>query len=239
MIRNIKALGLALIAVTAMSSVAVSAAQAAPGELHVHENTKAVLTATITPNTIHKLAIGTGSPVECTTASLEGTVENATHGSPQPSITVTEATVTATYSGCQFLGGGATVRMNGCKYKLVGTAVLTSQAQVIGCTAGKQIEIIAGGGACTITIGAQAALPHVTYQHVVHANTKETDAVAHATVSGIAYTRDGFFCPSGNASFTGTTTLRAFKDISRVQVTKHNHQYTETIDGEQVGLLGT
>jgi hypothetical protein len=231
MIRNIKALGLAFVAVVAMAAMAASAAQAAPGELHVETAQKANLTGEIIAGQQHKLSVGS-TTIQCSVANLEGTVSQVEAGTQ---VTATKAVVTATYSGCNFLGA-ATVRMNGCQYELVGTAELTSQAKVVNCTSGKSIEIIAAGGLCTITIGTQAALAHVVYENKAG---PPKDAVANATVTGIVITRDGAFCPQGTASFTGNTTVRAFVDNGTEQVTEHSHQFNKVKCGAQVGVFGT
>lgn len=231
MMRNVKALGLAFVAVVAMSAVAASAAQAVPGEGHITTSeTKAVVTG---EGTNHVLSVG-GTNVTCAVAKLEGTVQDI--GQDPTQLTFLESTVTPTYSNCQFGGFAATVQMNGCKYKLVGTAALTAQSQVVGCTSGKAITINAAGF-CTITIGNQAVLPHVTY-------TNDSGAVphhvqAHITVGGVAYTRDSVFCPQGEASFSGTTTIKAFKDLGTETVTEHGHQFLKNKCGEQLGILAT
>jgi len=120
--------------------------------------------------------------------------------------------------------------MNGCKYKLHGTAELTAQLQIVGCTAGKKIEIIAAGGTPTFTIGEQEPFSRVVFENKNPGSGKEDEAQtkdveAKATLSGLTYTRDGALCPQGSASFEGTTTIRAYEDEGFTLVTENGHQY--------------
>src|ERR1051325_4825665 len=129
--------------------------------------------------------------------------------------------------------------MNGCQYTLEGTAELTAQAKVVGCTTGKQIEVVAAGGLCTITIGEQAALKHVVFTNDPESENTRRHLQDHSTISGITYTRDGAFCPQGEASYSGTTTIKAYKDLGNQLVTRTGHQSNKHNCGEEVGVLGT
>jgi hypothetical protein len=239
MIRSIKALGLALLAIAAFGAFAAASAQAVPGEVHITTTEKAVITG---DGTNHELTIGTQS-VKCTTGQFEGTVQNGVNGWQQDGkqLTGKHIIVTPTYENCQYvqLAAKAEVKMNGCQYTLEGTAELTSQAKVVGCTTGKQIEIIAAGGLCTITIGEQAALKHVTFTNDAESQTTKHHLQDHETVTGIVYTRDGAFCPQGEASYHGTTTIKAYKDLGNQLVTRTGHQSNKHNCGEEVGILGT
>jgi hypothetical protein len=231
MIRSMKALGSALLAVAAIGAVAASSAQAAPGEIHVTTPQKAVITG---HGTNHVLKVG-NQTVQCKTGTLEGTVE----GTDPAQITAKHVTVTGTYQECTAFGFAATVVMNGCKYTLRGTAELTSQAQVVGCTAAKKIEIKVPAIGCTVTIGEQAELQHVTFTNDPEGPTTKHHLQDHETVGGIVYTRDGGLCPQGEATYSGTTTLKAYKDLGTKPVKKHEHEYLEHLCGEEVGILGT
>jgi hypothetical protein len=233
MIRNIKALSLALLAMAAIGALAASAAQAAAGEVHITtQNDKAVITG---HGENEVLSIG-GTEIQCNTATFEGTVSQATHGTQ---LTATEIEVTPTYQECQGFGGiNVTVQAHGCKYTIVGTAQLTAQGGVTGCTAGKSITI--KSSVCTITIGNQTQdFTHVTFTNDAKGATTEHHLQDHVTVHGFQYTRDGFFCPQGEASYEGTTTIKAYEDLGTKQVTKHEHQYDEVIEGAEIGIFGT
>jgi hypothetical protein len=176
-----------------------------------------------------------GVAVHCETAQFEGTVEQKEAASQ---ITKTEIQITPTYQGCELQGiGAATVKMNGCRYILRGTAELTAQTQIAGCTAGKKIEILTG--ACTITIGEQGELAHVTLTENQEQAQEKHHLQAHETLSGISTTRDGFLCPQGAASYSGTTTIKAYKDKENKEVTRTGHKTIEYVCGEEVGILAT
>ncbi len=241
MIRNIKALGLALVAMMALGAVLASAAQAAR-EAVVIDTNPAIVTGEIKAGTQHILKI---PPLEikCEVANLEGTAEQTPGQESQQ--TVEDLTVTATYSNCH----GIVVRMNGCKYTITGETqaqptTTTAQAKVTGCTANKVIEV-ESPFVCTITIGEQNYLSHVIFSNTNPGlgkpdETQTKDIDVNATVSGIQWTGDGGLCPTPGtgASFNGETTVRAFEDTqTQEQVTQHGHQFTRHICGTQVGIF--
>jgi opacity protein-like surface antigen len=229
MIRNIKTLALALLAMAAIGAIAASAAQAAAGEAHIALRQGAVITG---HGENEVLSIG-GAEIQCKTATFEGTAEG---GFPQ--ITTNDVTVTPTYQECEGFGGiNVTVQMNGCKYTINGTAQLTAKAQIAGCTEGKKITI--KSSICTITIGEQGELSHVTFTNHSEQAQEKAHLQDHVTISGFTYVRDGFFCPQGEATYEGTTTIKAYEDLGTKQVTLHEHQYTEHLCGTEVGILGT
>ncbi len=245
MIGKIKVLSLSLLAFAAVGAMAASAAQA--GSLDIGAQ-PSVITAEDTATHVFKTEDTGGgiTEVTCPVARFEGTVQGQTD--------VTEGTVTATYSGnataqCKFaIFFNAQVVMNGCKYTITGQSngqnlAETAWVDVVGCTAGKHIEVRVAGGLCTITIDEQNTLSHIKLENA--AGSKPADIKANATVSGIETTQDGSSCPDGdnehrvNSTFEGTTTVRAFQDLGTDQVTKHQHQYTEHTCGSQVSLTAT
>ena len=242
MIRNIKPPVITVLAIAAMSAVAVSEAQAAPGELHIDVGPRANLYGQPLADFTHVLKVGM-EKVECTGASLEATVENVQ--GDQTQLTTKEVTATAEYFDCKIDLVAVQVKMNGCKYTFRGTAALTAQVQVVGCTEGKSIEVIFPG--CTITVGEQKELGHVVFTNEnpgggqpepMETDTK--DLLANATVTGIVYARDGFFCPQGAAELSGATTIRAYKDLGAGSQDKiGDHQFTTLAYGAQVGVFAT
>jgi hypothetical protein len=233
MIRNIKALGPVLLAMAAIGALASSAAQASPGEFHITtQNDKAVVTGQ--GENLSLLIGGTG--IQCKTATLEGTVAQATHGSQ---LTATQIEVTPTYQECQGFGGiNVTVQAHGCKFTIVGTAQLTAEVGITDCTSNTSITI--KSSICTITIGNQAQdLTHVTFTNDAKGATTDHHLQAHVTVHNLTYVRDGFFCPQGEATYEGTTTIKAYEDAGTDQVTLHDHQYTKHLCGTEVGILAT
>lgn len=162
---HLKALGLALIAVVALSALTASAAQATGGV------TTATYPAFLTGkdvNTKHgtltRLSIGNGARfVECTKADLDATIAN------EGKKSTTTVTVEPTYENC-FANGlstvPATVTLNGCDFTLSSTALavkgVTNATAAVMCPEGKQIQIHiyeneaqhkAGVSLCTYDIG--------------------------------------------------------------------------------------
>jgi hypothetical protein len=223
MVNKIKALGLAFVAVAAMSAIVASSAQAGALDLG-NGKTKATITGVNEASQQHNLSIplpaGGTLNVTCPNASFEGTVEGQTD--------ITEATVTATYGPqCKVAGLAANVRMNGCKYTLTGTGLAagTSNVDLVGCTAGKQIEIEQVATGCIISVPEQNGLSHIVFIQ------QGEDATAEATVSKITNSQNAK-CPTPsteaqNASFSGNTTVQALEDQGTEQVTLHGHQYTK------------
>ncbi|HYJ21922.1 MAG TPA: hypothetical protein VEW07_07865 [Solirubrobacterales bacterium] len=131
-----KAIGLALIAVLALSAFSATAAQGA-------EVTAGAYPATLTGKDVKtkhgelaRLTIGNGARyVECESASLSATLAGPAGQ--------TEVSVSPSYAGC-FSNGltavPATVTVNGCTFKLHATTKTEGQATVV-CPEGKQIEV--------------------------------------------------------------------------------------------------
>lgn len=230
MIRNLKTLGLAFVAVLAIGGTAASAAQAAPGEWHSEVaagKTSAIFTGQNLG--VHEMSFK-GLKLQCQIATFEGTAPKAT----------TDATLTAFYTGCMLAPFAAQVKMNGCKYTLTGTANFTANVDITGCTTGKSIEII--DPVCTITIPEQKNLQHVVFTNKAG---PPKDIDASMTLSGITYEGDKGGCGESvghhaDGTLTGTTTIRAYEDDGLNQLTQHNgHQYQSLKEGAQVGLFST
>jgi len=242
MTSKLKALGLALLAIAAMSMIAASAAQAGLGELHVTWPEKAVLTAERVVGTEHVLKLaGLGGEIRCTGAISEGTLKAP--GAPQ--LTANEGQVTATYPGCQaFTKPGASVDMNGCKYTLTGGVnEQTAEVDITGCTEAKKHILITTPIGCTVTIPEQHNLSHITFTNEGSGQTE--DVLDHITIQGIKYIYTGVFCPEKtevlhqDGTYSGTTTIKAFKDLGSVQKEHNGHKYNQLLCGEQVGLFAT
>jgi hypothetical protein len=109
MTRNLKALGLALVAVFAMSAMAASAAQAEGVSELTPANNQHVI---ITGEQIGKMSIlfATGLEMTCESVKFDSTITGN-------STTLTE---TPTYSGCHSALGSITITMNGCDYLIHG-----------------------------------------------------------------------------------------------------------------------
>jgi hypothetical protein len=194
MIRKFKTLGIAVVAVLALSAVVASAASAT----------------NFTASKYPTAASATSSKGNDTFTTAAGTVEChasfavASISEPQSSVTVTP-----TYTSCLAFGlFSAEVHMNGCDYTFY-----TTGAVDVNCGTGKAIAITAGP--CEVQIGAQKGLSKVDLAN------SGTGISAQATVSGVAYnvTKDGFGCPfSGTGAKTGAT----YTQHNAVQVSSTN-----------------
>jgi hypothetical protein len=177
-----------------------------------------------------KNTAGSGIQVKCSVATFEGT-SSTTSG--------TDLTITPTYSGCTLGGLAATVKMNGCKYTFTGagSAALTANVDIVGCTASKTITVTKGN--CTIAVGEQSGLTHVVFTS--EGSASEMDVLATATVSNISSTQTGSECPAPGATqsdgtYSGTVTVKAFSDSGSRSATKHEHTYEEVICGTQISV---
>jgi hypothetical protein len=234
MIEKVKALAIAFVAVVASGALATAGAHAGtldigtgPAVLKGNSDT------TFFGSQQHLFSFNSGSGpfnAVCDSASFEG----ETFGT-----SIQEAAFTPTYASCKLAGMSAVFQMNGCRYTIQGTsqAVRTFDVNILGCTAGKQIQIKTA--LCTVDIPEQIWLHHLT------ATNLENNAVTfEATLTGMTATLTGAACPGGNgapasASLSGNTIVRAFKAFGKPKVTKHGHEYIEVTGGEQVSLLAT
>jgi hypothetical protein len=224
MTRKIKALGLAFVAVAAMSMVAAGGAQAS--ELHA---------ATVGANTVltgeqyaggqqntFRITAPNGVPVVCTQAHLD-TVGLQISSNALPKTTQ-HGTLTGQYTGCTLAGQPATIKMNGCRYTLTGAGqpANTAKVDVVGCTAGKQI-VINAAGLCEIRVPEQATGGHITFAQTVQ------DVTATIRLTGIAYQVTGPLCGHTNnvttvdGEYQGTVTVRAFEDNGTVNKQHEGH----------------
>jgi len=193
MIRNLKVLGLAFVAVLAMSAVVSSAAQAVPSftcsayPCSATGENKAGSETFTTP----------GGTVQC---DSHFTVEKyrTTTGEGVPSPGSPTVTVTPKYTNCVAFGFlGATVSMNDCDYEFHATEQLGAGHYVhhvyINCPTGKAITIVAG--TCEVTVGTQS-LTDVTTLNLAGGSVTVVPTVKNITMNVV---KDGFGCP-----FAGT-----------------------------------
>lgn len=240
MIRNIKALGLAFVAVAAMSMVVASAAQAS--QLHAATSGSAVITGEQTEQHNFKLT-ASGAETKCTQAIFEATAQEESSGGQ---TTDKELQITPTYTGCKTAGLNSQVLLNGCRYTLTNaspTAAATANIDVV-CPSEKVIEIKLTG--CTVTVGAQGPLSHLTFSN----DTAPTPdhVTANITVSGIQYQFHGIACPSppavtvnaNDGVYTGKATFKAYVDNGvGGSITHNGDQYNTLAEGNQVALVAT
>lgn len=174
---NIKVLGLAVMAVLALTAVSASAALAA--EFHSEAETTN-LTGTQTGNHVFNAA---GAKITCKKASFTGS---------QSGKNATEVTMGASYGECSFLFFSVNVNMNGCSYKFHSTGVV----DVVGasCTG-----ITYEGAGCKVTVPAQNGLSSATFTNAGSGSTASINV--SPSVTGIKYNASGL-CPETGTGLT-------------------------------------
>jgi hypothetical protein len=214
MTRNLKALGLSLVAVFALSALVASAAQA---EVHHTLRTSsstgsAFVEAEAESTQVFEPAAGAGVNVSCTGVSTEtGTVTDKS----------TESTGRPIYTGCTSSLGSATVNTAGCHYTFTGTTNANEHAVVhlSACTNGG-ITISTAG--CNMKVPNEQTLTGIHYTNVTTAGGRK-DVTIHATVTGIKTTETNFICHLGGindgetGTYTGTVQTTGFKDNAGVK----------------------
>ncbi len=200
MIRNFKALGLALIAVFALSAVAASAASAS-GELF-HSSAKP--TSIVAKSESNQVFVATAT-ITCTGGEFTGTASESTQSS---------LTVHPVYTGCESSLGGnpSTVTTEGCNYIFQSEVPAGGHAKIeIECEAGKFITI--DNSLCTIKIGSQTVGQGVTYTSIN--SKKEVTVNATATKIKIAE-KTGSLCflVGAEGTYAGTSIVKGFEDKS-------------------------
>ena len=181
MIRNLKALGLALVAMLAMGAMAVASASAQAGHISV-----AAPPATLTGTDVKETA---GEPTPSLTANEEKvhcTSTKVTYTATLEAASNAELTVAPKYEDCAIGTAPATVTMNGCDYKFYDLTTVTSPHKWsiladLQCPVEKQVEIhkyssahnhTTGVTTCTMTLRDEAANDGLGGTTV----TEETDA---------------------------------------------------------------
>jgi hypothetical protein len=211
MIRNLKVLGLAMVAVLAMSAMVASAASA-------HEFKSEAASTQLTGKQVGEhVFTAEGNEVKCTTATFNGT---------QSGTEADEVTIHPEYGKgldpegnpgkCRFSALTATVTTTGCDYKFDSETSEAGHAttQVV-CAEKSNITISLSG--CTITIGAQTVDGGVSFDNEGSGTTQQVKVTATAT--GIDYSASGFGCSlagiktgaHSDGTYNGTTTVTGEK----------------------------
>jgi hypothetical protein len=219
MTRNLKMLGLALVAAFAMSGVAASAVQA-ESFWFTSDGTPTTLTGSQIGEDVIGFDFG---ELTCETVTYSGSITGTTS---------TTATLTPTYGGCEVSGIPAVVHMNGCDYLVhthtkIGTSYTVTTDIVCPTTTSPPhliheitVTAIAPGGTlkCTFHIPDQAISTGVTLTKATKANGK-TDLTIAVNVSSIGY----------NETTTGTSGTGACQTAD--STTNGTYVGTETIEG--------
>ncbi len=228
MIRNLKALGLALVAVGAMGALMASSAQAlTPAHLTAGSaaNPATIRGVQTTANVFNRA----GRTVTCETAEFNSstTVEGS----------VTDLSIVPTYANCHAVVLGtkfpATVTMNSCYYTFTGTKLASGAYTVrtdLHCLIpGDEVEVHIYNGTphsvsneiCTIDIPEQTNLTTITLTNRAGSVPHDVDANINVTNITSEETKPGILCGpahSATASLGGGATLRAFDHASGAQV---------------------
>jgi hypothetical protein len=233
MIRNLKVLLAAAMALAAIGAFSASAAQAhTPAQFHCHVAPCAV---TVLPH-----LTGTGATkhhvlvLKDKTQTLSFTCNTLNGYATQNTKTSTTLTVTSiVYAGCSGVGQPVEVRMNACHYDITAAGGLAIQ-----CPAGKSIEIELVESKCIVTIGNQV-LNGIGFasEGVTNAVPPQTTTAVTTTakVPGIAVTLHGTPAqcilnpePPITAEYTtGNTTITGFTDPAGTPADQHSKVTTD------------
>jgi hypothetical protein len=229
MTRNLKALGLALIAVFAMSAVAASAAQAKFDTLTTFPTTNVFLTAKALAT--QEFAIQEGkATVKCSEVELEtGEVEGSEPKKFKSTNTDKSTSITAypkynkTENTCEVSPfGKGTVHMNGCYYTFTSETDVNGDAEVhIICPPGQKI-VITGPGSCNISVGEQTVKGVHYTNETTSPGTNETEMhiKLEPTVKAISWTATapcaliGIKSSGTDGTYNGNVTVTADQDVN-------------------------
>jgi hypothetical protein len=190
--RRVRIIGLALVAVFALSAVAAASASA----FTTFEATEYPATIKAEQKEENVFQIGTEATgkVTCKKATFEGTAAGPTE----------VITVHPVYSECTvFTVVGGTVTTEGCNYE-----VFASGKVNVKCTLGK--TIIVKAGTCEVKVGSQVGLEHLTYVNLAG---PPTTVEIKDEVSKIAYTSNkDVTCPAEKleATYKGSELAKGF-----------------------------
>jgi hypothetical protein len=182
MIRNLKILLVAAMAVTAFGAFAASGAQAAEFHCSVEPcryttepdgtaGTKAAHHVIVLTNTL-----GQSNSITCNQLTGQGTTSTKT--------ATTLNLTNASYHTCTFIGQPTIVQMNGCEYQITSHGTLS----ILCPTGGKIVFQVPN---CKVEIGEQLNLHELTYHNIGTPGTTSTKVTFEAHVTNIAATMTG------------------------------------------------
>ncbi len=224
MIRNLKILIAAAMALAAFGAISASGAQAAEFHCGAEPCTVEVLPDGIpgpTGKTAHQVFI-----VKQGASSVSTTCQQVTgHGTSETKTFNTLTLTDIVYHKCNVAGEASTVKMNGCHYHFSVGGHHDATPRVT-CPDTKKIEIEVPATGCLITIGNTELLTGGLTFHDAETNeTKETEITAEVTVTGIPTTVANNKCPGGLKAeaatgeyTTGNVELTGLTDPSKEHV---------------------
>ena len=214
MSRNLRALGLALLAAMAMTAVAAQAASA-------HEFTSASNSTVLTATGTNHVFNANGVEIKCH-AFFKGT---------QTGVAADTITVHPIYNNeaktCETPIGKAQIDTKVCDYIFESDTVGGDAPVTVSCAAGHSIKIT--GTACTITVGSQTPGNGVTFANGVgDVNVTATATGIHYTTSGgLGCALPGLPLTGTNGTYTGTATVQGFLDLGTSGTQTNGFTYSE------------
>jgi len=214
MIRNLKVLCLAAMALGVFGVINVGSAHAAEELFHCEVQPCRLTTTTDgTEETAHHVFVVKNANKESISFTCDDLTGEATaEGKTEEDITLTNIA----YDHCTTVLGTTTVDMNGCDYRFNSKGGGTDAATVtINCPEGKKIEVTASA-TCTVNVGPQGPLKGIGYHTLGAGGAREVTVTAK--VPGIAVTVTGScgtfkLTPPYTAEYTtGNTIVTAEKD---------------------------
>ncbi|MFT3864759.1 MAG: hypothetical protein QM729_10845 [Solirubrobacterales bacterium] len=209
MIRNLRILGLTMVAMLAVGVVGASAASAA--SFHSESSETFVLGSQSTQNVFTV----NSRTVKCSTATFTGSFTGTSKS--------TLENIHPEYGGCEAFGLEATVNTEGCNYTFnepSGSSTYTGTVNVV-CESGKEIEINAAS-TCVVKVGSQSGLSSVTYTDEGSGSSRSV--LVTANVSGISSTVSGstLICGTNgtrSATYTGSVSTKGYTSAAHTTQT--------------------
>ena len=222
MTRNLKALGLAVMAAFALSAVGATAAQALTVDVGAGGKTITGEQIVRPEHKDHTFTLSSGRDITCTEARFDGTIENG----------ATEITVTPTFITCYSNDTQpVTITHNGCNFRFYGGAgegpdLLNKVTVDLDCPTGKEIEIhiysshhshtTAQPILCTYNVHEFVGKHNNTLESTTTATPNQDDVDVTTTLEVVITRKTGSALVCGTesqtASFTAATTLRAYSN---------------------------
>ncbi|HET7122190.1 MAG TPA: hypothetical protein VFI17_13180 [Solirubrobacterales bacterium] len=227
MIRNVKALGLALIAVFAMSAMVASAAQAENGVLDLRPGAAGTKVKINGAQVNKHVFTVTESNVECNVAEFQGIGEYETNA--------TTLSVHPVYTGCTAFGFlNANVNTENCNYEGManGAGESTEEGKMLTWNTG-EIKVVCSGtntininaaGVCEASVGSQTIANGLKFTNTTVEGKMDFDIIANKAPVKTKKNLDGFGCPfkekgETTGEYTGPTTIRCFEGNTPVDCT--------------------
>jgi len=143
-----------------------------------------------------------GFQVSCKKVTWEGTLV------PKTAI---EIDLLPTFSECTYGFLPATIKMNGCKFKVTLTTVKEHFVVDIVCPGGEKAEISSSGTSCPTKFGGQLARVGVAILNKGSGSSKDLSLTF--TIAGIAYERPACLFFGEDLHFGGTSTVKGYVDL--------------------------